>query len=238
MGEAYTRLYSQLVSVEVMNQLLFSISYVIHMLFFQTFKFDRSQFSLRFILDCYHIVIFEVNGVYVSDYYLQVQFEKIFTSKFLMYESEDQKKNSKKTESQTKDKYNFLGRKLNYEHALEQAWGVEMGEEFARRLHGSLKLVEKPKQKAQQIDRSKESEQHVEMSINHSRSQSLSGLRNELSTGRLKLNCIQISPTVSQFLENNKMVLPNRRNKLIIHTLEKMDQHSLQDMQQRQSVFH
>lgn len=77
------------------------------------------------------------------------------------------------------------------------------------------------------MDRAKEIESAMEHSVNHSRSQSLSGLRNELSSGRLKLNCIQISPTVSQFLENNKMVLPNRRNKLIIHTLEKMDQHSL-----------
>jgi hypothetical protein len=33
-----------------------------------------------------------------------------------------------------------MGRKLNYENALEKAWGVENGEDFARKLHGSLKV--------------------------------------------------------------------------------------------------
>ena len=79
LGEVYTQLYSQVVSsqynnavlsAEVINHLLFSLSYILHMTFFKVFRLDRQHFSLRFILDCYHIVIFEVNGVYVSDYYL------------------------------------------------------------------------------------------------------------------------------------------------------------------------
>ena len=56
------------------------------MIFFLIFPINRQFFDIRFIFDVYHIVIFHINGLFISDYYLQTQFERIFTGKFLDYE--------------------------------------------------------------------------------------------------------------------------------------------------------
>lgn len=66
---------------------IFSVGYLIHMIFFIYFPLNRAIFNLRFIFDVYHIIIFQINGLFVSDYYLHSQFEKIFSSKFLEYET-------------------------------------------------------------------------------------------------------------------------------------------------------
>lgn len=71
---------------DFINSIIFSIGYLIHMLFFQIFPLDRPLFTIRFILDVYHIIIFQLHGLFISDYYLQNQFEKVFTSKFMDYE--------------------------------------------------------------------------------------------------------------------------------------------------------
>ena len=71
---------------DLLNAVTFSIGYLVHMIYFQTFPLDRAIFNMRFIFDVYHIIIFHFNGIFVSDYYLQTQFERIFTSKFLDYE--------------------------------------------------------------------------------------------------------------------------------------------------------
>ena len=100
-------------SLDLINLLIFSISYMIHMAFYKHFKQDRQYFRLRFILDCYHITIFELNGIYISDYYLQLQFEKIFTNKFLDYENEDKDDHANQKQMEKKHEKYFLGRKLN-----------------------------------------------------------------------------------------------------------------------------
>ena len=71
---------------DLLNAVTFSIGYLVHMIYFQTFPLDRAIFNMRFIFDVYHIIIFHFNGIFVSDYYLQTQFERIFTTKFLDYE--------------------------------------------------------------------------------------------------------------------------------------------------------
>lgn len=57
-----------------------------HYLFYKYFAKHRFYFDLRFIIDCYHILVFEFNGVYVSDFYIKFNLERIFTNRFLCYE--------------------------------------------------------------------------------------------------------------------------------------------------------
>jgi hypothetical protein len=49
---------------------------------------------LRFILDCYHILIFEINGIYVSDFYIRHNIDRIFNNRFLHYQNKNKPKNN------------------------------------------------------------------------------------------------------------------------------------------------
>lgn len=71
---------------ELINYHIFSIGYMIHMQFFMNFPLNRNIFKLRFIFDVYITIIYELHGIFVSDYYVQTMIEKIFTTKFLDYE--------------------------------------------------------------------------------------------------------------------------------------------------------
>ena len=71
---------------ELINFHIFSIGYLIHMQFYMNFPLNRSMFRLRFIFDVYITIIYELHGIFVSDYYIQNMIEKIFTTKFLDYE--------------------------------------------------------------------------------------------------------------------------------------------------------
>ena len=46
---------------------------------------------MRFVFDCYHILIFEINGIYVSDFYIKLNIDKLFDvhnkKKFLDYKN-------------------------------------------------------------------------------------------------------------------------------------------------------
>ena len=141
----------------------------------------------------------------------------MFTSAFLKYEQEDSTRLVQKSDNLNKDKYNFMGRKLDYDKALMKAEAVEAGVDFARKLHGTLHMQDRPKPKTIKVEKKKETkkEEDKESHENHSRSQSMARAKSDMATGRLRLNCIQISPTVSHFLDNQKMVLPHRRNKMV-----------------------
>ena len=45
-----------------------------------------------------------------------------------------------KSDNLNKDKYNFLGRTLDFDKALEKVSKVETGEDFANRLHSNLHM--------------------------------------------------------------------------------------------------
>jgi DNA-binding XRE family transcriptional regulator len=86
LAQYYTMLLTKTANSSITNHIIFTIGYIIHIGYFKAFLNDRNQFKIRFVLDCYHILIFEINGIYVSDYYLQVMIEKIFTKNFFIYE--------------------------------------------------------------------------------------------------------------------------------------------------------
>jgi hypothetical protein len=68
----------------------FILGYLVHSTMFEVFKPDEEKVSApRFILNCYHIVIFERRGLLVSDYYLQSQLESIFSIQSFYYLNQD-----------------------------------------------------------------------------------------------------------------------------------------------------
>ena len=70
---------------EILNILLFSLTYIVHYIFFMQFPYDKHEFTIRFVLDCYHISFFLVFGIYLSDSFIIHNFERFFTIKFLEY---------------------------------------------------------------------------------------------------------------------------------------------------------
>ncbi|EAS06082.1 hypothetical protein TTHERM_00669070 (macronuclear) [Tetrahymena thermophila SB210] len=90
---------------EFLNPIIFIMTYNCHKMMFEIFFQDRKQFNMRLILDCYHLVIFEINGVLTTDFYIQQTIDKYFSSKFLDYE-----KATKFTEIQKKKKMLERGR--------------------------------------------------------------------------------------------------------------------------------
>lgn len=66
--------------------LVFILGYIINYFIYKTFK-GREKLNNRFILDIYHIITFQFNGMFVSDYYIHQMIEKYFLEeKFLEYE--------------------------------------------------------------------------------------------------------------------------------------------------------
>lgn len=93
-GDVYTRLFHSLPRPKenFSVNLVFIMTYVIHKAFFDTFVEDRELFNLRFVIDCYHIVIIQLNGVTVTDFYIQLFIDRIFSYKFMDYFREKNKK--------------------------------------------------------------------------------------------------------------------------------------------------
>lgn len=98
------------------------------------FPKNQSYFKIRFILDVYHIALFELNGVYVSDYYLQNNFEKIFTSKFLEYENQQRKNKKNLSALLNKNEKVFLGRKVTYPVIFNHEGGMDFADELINKL--------------------------------------------------------------------------------------------------------
>lgn len=135
-SSCYVKIFSKLPKLkeELINILIFSICYITHMLFYLLFPKNQSLFKIRFILDVYHIALFELNGVYVSDYYLQNNFEKLFTSKFLEYEQQEKKNNKKNLIHSNKNEKAFLGRKVTYPVIFNHEGGMDFADELINRL--------------------------------------------------------------------------------------------------------
>lgn len=73
---------------EVLALLQFCIGYMVHMMHHKIFPKQRSNFSVRFLLDCYHIVVYELTGLLVSDVYIYNQIERIYGDRFFLYKQE------------------------------------------------------------------------------------------------------------------------------------------------------
>jgi hypothetical protein len=61
---------------------------MVHCSHYQLFESAREQLGIRFVLDCYHIVIFELTGVFISDLFIKKKIAEIFEEKFFFYKEE------------------------------------------------------------------------------------------------------------------------------------------------------
>ena len=148
LGKSINRKYSKIFlrkpkpNDDFQNAVIFSIGYLIHLVLFLIFPFDRHIFTMRFIFDVYHIVIFQINGLFISDYYLQTQFEKIFTGKFLEYEinkpivSQIEENEEQKKKSSFRDKLFLISKDslINNENKYQ---------DFAGELSNRLKMKQR-----------------------------------------------------------------------------------------------
>lgn len=66
----------------------FCISYLGHAGHFKYLKSCKALLNTRFILDCYHLLFFELTGTIVSDYYIHKTIEEIFAERFFFYKQE------------------------------------------------------------------------------------------------------------------------------------------------------
>lgn len=73
---------------DILAVVQFCYGYLIHAMHHKLFVKQRSLFNTRFVLDCYHIVCYEITGLLVSDTYVYGQIEKLFGNRFFLYKQE------------------------------------------------------------------------------------------------------------------------------------------------------
>ncbi|CAD8132778.1 unnamed protein product [Paramecium pentaurelia] len=122
--------------VENLNLLIFCATYIAQKSFYyqQNLNELHTKNNERIHLDCYHIITFTLNGVIVSDQYIESNLKKYFTDKFLDY--------TKKTAPppQYVKPTKFFGRPVEFTK-LES----DEGSEFAQTLSGIFKPPNKHK---------------------------------------------------------------------------------------------
>src|SRR3990167_7954739 len=73
---------------DILAVVQFCYGYLIHTMHHRLFTKQRGMFNTRFVLDCYHIVCYEITGLLVSDTYVYGQIEKLFGNRFFLYKQE------------------------------------------------------------------------------------------------------------------------------------------------------
>ena len=67
------------------------MGYWIQIAFYQNFPNNRKEFNERFMIDCYHIIHFELSGFIINDAYIYACISRYFNSKFLFYIEDENK---------------------------------------------------------------------------------------------------------------------------------------------------
>jgi len=225
LGKVYGKFFASLGNLkeDLSNSGILTAGYICHMMFYNLFPKERPSFDMRFILNCYHIVIHELNGIFVSDFYVQTSIEKLFGNKFFFYEEKNQeKKKTKKPDLQDEPLFKYS----NYD--LKDITQTPGGISFAKDLSTKLRI---PLKRLKTSTLKELSERNVTRSANASPQKGLMRLteldenletfRREGFFPKLKLNCHQISPTVSNFLDSSSSSLPFQRKVLINYTNNK-----------------
>lgn len=68
--------------------LQFFLGYLVHSLHYKILQKQRAYFDIRFILDCYHVVFYELTGVLVSDLFVYSNLKRIFGERLFMFKEE------------------------------------------------------------------------------------------------------------------------------------------------------
>lgn len=221
----------------LLNLIIFSIGYILIMIFCKHFPNEKVDITNRFLLDVFHIVLFELNGVCVSDYYVQNMVEKNFTYKFLSFYKDYG--SFEKVETFSRKPNLFLGKSIvfpefsygnsdmtSFSHELssilyKNSNGLKKSKTFVK---NNIDSLSKKTTIYRSIDSRKQNDISEFSSTNRNNSKffthnSISEENNYIN--KMKFNCYQISPTISNVLENGKMTLPHIQKKVINHPLDK-----------------
>ena len=92
-GFLYSKMFSEIdenqeTKEEILTLLQFVYGYQIHAYHYKLFPNDRKLFSIRFVQDCYHIVIYVMTGVLVTDYFIHDFLDKLFKDNFFQYQTD------------------------------------------------------------------------------------------------------------------------------------------------------
>lgn len=71
---------------EIFTLLQFVYGYLVHAYHYKLLPNERKIFNIRFVLDCYHIVIYVMTGVLVTDYFIHNHIEKQYQDNFFQYQ--------------------------------------------------------------------------------------------------------------------------------------------------------
>ena len=233
----------------LLNLLIFSIAYIVLMIFCKHFPNEKFQISNRFLLDIFHIILFELNGVCVSDYYVQNMIEKMFTYKFLTFYKEYG--NFKKPESPSRKPKNFLGNPIvfpdsSYNNIEIQSFSHELSSilykniDFNRKTKTIIKSSKENSPRKNYKFESMDSRKTTDISpISTNKASSNIFVTNPTLEennyiNKMKFDCCQISPTISNMLENGKMSLPHIKKKMINHPIDK----SIEGTQHKNPLTH
>lgn len=222
LGETYSKFFTLLKQPkeDLANYCVFTAAYACHITFFNIFPKDRPFFDMRFILDCYHITIHEIYGIFVSDYYIQSSIEKMFGGKFFHFE----KRVLKKKKPEKKDiSQELLLKNLTYDG--RDLPNIQGGVELAQELSQTLRKVTK-KFKSTDLDptNSKNNSKIMRLTAPEVEDSFQNNLETSQSASyfpRLRLNCNQISPTMSRFLDNSTQTLPFQKKKFMYYSNNK-----------------
>ena len=239
-GKLYAKHFAKIRSPkeDIANDMIFLFAYCIQVTFYSVFTHNRDKLTMRFILDIYHIVIFELHGLYVSDAYIQSSIEKILGNKFFFYEQKPSKVKSKKKAMAKDKKDEPLLRDLNFnpDSILHVTGGIEFASELSSRLrekkewfvtqdHGYSSLTlghsEKPKLNSPTRRATKKSMGKLPEEPAKQNEHEVPEKKGAVYFPQIKFDCTQISPTVSRFLNNPTMSLPFQKKKLISYTINK-----------------
>ena len=214
----------------LLNLVIFSVAYIILLIFCKHFPNEKAQISNRFLLDIFHIILFELNGVCVSDYYVQNIIEKMFTYKFLSFYKDYG--SFKKPESPSRKPKNFLGNTINFpENPNFNVEYQSFSHELSSILYKNIDFSKKPRVVQKKEIKNEVYNNHYahtdvsQMSVNKSsvlnNSTTSQNLEENTYMNKMKFDCSQISPTISNILENGKMTLPHIKRKVINHPIDK-----------------
>jgi len=232
LGKVYGKYFASLGNQkeDLSNAGILTAGYICHMMYYNLFPKERPQFDMRFILNCYHIVIHELNGIFVSDFYVQSSIEKLFGNRFFFYEEKNQeKKKAKKPDLQDEPLFKYS---INYDlkDITQTPGGMILAKDLSTKLRIPLKrlkistLKELSERNLASTRSANASPQKGLMKLTEVDDQ-LENSRREGFFPKLKLNCHQISPTVSNFIDSSSSSLPFQRKVLINYTNNKPSLH-------------
>ncbi|EAR85749.2 hypothetical protein TTHERM_00312310 (macronuclear) [Tetrahymena thermophila SB210] len=142
LSKNYVKLFSTLPQPkdEIVNLIIFCLGYINHYLFYQLFPKQRDLFDLRFVFNCYHIMVFEFNGIFVSDFFIRMNIDKIFfQNKFLDYERVNKKNLLLQQQAKNKLKNKtFFGFQLSFPEI-----NTYDGQQFTRQVQEKFKPLKK-----------------------------------------------------------------------------------------------